>query len=311
MVAPAVNPLSQIDLPVTFESAAVNYTMTDFGGNTATVVVDPTDPTNMVAEVIKGASAQLWAGTTVSTPSGLASAIPFTATDSVMSVRVWSPDANIPVRLKVEDHTNSNIYVETEAITTVAGQWETLYFNFNNEVTGTTPINLANTYDMGSLFFDFGTDGATNGLKTYYFDDVQMDSICVATTSSITVTGLDVYTSPNGAIYTTTGMYVDTILNAAGCDSIISIDLTMTFTGLNEFEIGSFDVFPNPTSNNITISINENYLEYPIVIIDQGGRIMLENQLTDLNTKLNIATLENGLYYVKIGDLKAVKLIKQ
>ena len=304
-------PLLQIDLPITFEDSLVDYTMTDFGGNTATVVVDPTDPTNTVAEAIKDGTAQTWAGTTVSTPLGLANAIPFTATDSVMSVRVWSPDANIPVRLKVEDHTNPNISVETEAMTTVAGQWETLYFNFNNEAAGTAAINLANTYDKASIFFHFGTDGATNGSKTYYFDDVQMDSICVATTSSISVTGLDAYTAPSGTMYTTTGMYIDTILNAAGCDSIISIDLIMTFAGLNEFEIGSFDVYPNPTSNNITISISENYLEYPIVIVDQGGRIVLENQLTDLNTKLNIATLENGLYYVKIGDLKAVKLIKQ
>ena len=164
--------LQQIDLPVTFDDTMVDYTMTDFGGNASTVVVDPTNSSNMVSETVKGAGAQLWAGTTISTANGFASAIPFTASNTTMSVRVWSPDAGIPVRLKAEDHTNNAITVETEAMTTMAGQWETLVFDFSNEVAGTAVLNPANTYDMASIFFNFGTDGATAGTKTYYFDDV-------------------------------------------------------------------------------------------------------------------------------------------
>ncbi|MDG1332217.1 MAG: T9SS type A sorting domain-containing protein [Crocinitomicaceae bacterium] len=164
--------LSQIDLPVTFEDPTVDYTMTDFGGNTATMVVDPTDPTNTVMEVLKDASAQLWAGTTVSTPAGLASAIPFTATETEMTVRVWSPTAGTPIRLKVEDATNPTISCETETNTTVASGWETLTFDLSNEVMGTAALDILNTYDMVSIFFNFGTDGATAGAQTYYFDDV-------------------------------------------------------------------------------------------------------------------------------------------
>ena len=117
--------LSQIDLPVTFDDTMVDYTMTDFGGNASTVVVDPMNSLNMVSMTVKDSTAQLWAGTTVSTPLGLANAIPFTTMSTVMSVRVWSPDAGIPIRLKVEDHTNPTISVETETMTTVASAWET------------------------------------------------------------------------------------------------------------------------------------------------------------------------------------------
>ncbi len=155
--------LNQIDMPVTFEDTTVNYTLTDFGGNAHQVVVDPTNPNNTVAEVTKTQAAQLWAGTTISTPNGFASAIPFTMNDSVISVRVWSPDAGIPVRLKAEDHTNPGISVETETLTSTSGEWETMYFNFFDEVNGTAAINFANTYDMASIFFNFGTDGATAG----------------------------------------------------------------------------------------------------------------------------------------------------
>jgi hypothetical protein len=91
-----------------------------------------------------------------------------------MTLRVWSPDAGIPVRLKVEDHTILAISVETEATVTTAAGWETLTFDFANEANGTAAFNFANTYDKASVFFNFGTNGATAGEKTYYFDDLEM-----------------------------------------------------------------------------------------------------------------------------------------
>ena len=49
-------------------TSAVTYTLTGFGGaDDSTVVVDPTEATNKVARVVKSATAELWAGTTVST----------------------------------------------------------------------------------------------------------------------------------------------------------------------------------------------------------------------------------------------------
>jgi hypothetical protein len=39
-----------VDLPVTFDDMDVDYTLTDFGGNASEVVVDPTDPMNMVGQ---------------------------------------------------------------------------------------------------------------------------------------------------------------------------------------------------------------------------------------------------------------------
>ena len=164
--------LDPVDLPITFEdTATVDYALVDFGGNASEIVVDPTDPNNLVGKAVKTDMAELWAGTT-NGGNGLVTAIPFTADDTKMSVRVWSPDANTPIRLKVEDANDPNISVETEVNTTMAGAWETLEFNFSMEVSGTAALNLANTYDKVSIFFNFGTDGATAGEKTYYWDDV-------------------------------------------------------------------------------------------------------------------------------------------
>ena len=143
--------------------------MTDFGGNASNLVVDPTSATNKVMRVIKTAGAQTWAGTTISTATGFATAIPFTATDQKMTVRVWSAATGTPIRLKVEDATSATITCETEALTVTAGGWDTLTFDFANQATGTAALNVANTYDKASIFMDFNTAGA---LDTFYFDDV-------------------------------------------------------------------------------------------------------------------------------------------
>jgi hypothetical protein len=88
-----------------------------------------------------------------------------------MTVRVYSPDAGIKVRLKVEDATDPTRSMETEATTLTANAWETLTFNFGNPATGTTGFNAAYTYNKINIFFNFLT--ATVGAdKTYYFDDI-------------------------------------------------------------------------------------------------------------------------------------------
>jgi hypothetical protein len=50
-----------------------------------------------------------------------------------------------------------------------------------------------------------------------------------------TQTALDSYTWPvNGQTYTQSGQYSDTLVSAAGCDSIVTLDLTLSFTGIDE-----------------------------------------------------------------------------
>jgi hypothetical protein len=163
--------LTQINLPINFEGNTTNYTVTDFGGNASSLVVDPTNASNMVIRSIKTSGSALWAGTTMSTPAGFSSTIPFTASNRKVYVNVWSPDAGIPVRLKVEVAGNPTQSCETQTNTTVVG-WQMMEFDFNNQASGTAAFNSAFNFNMMSIFFNFGTDGATAGEKTYYFDNV-------------------------------------------------------------------------------------------------------------------------------------------
>ncbi len=159
---------------IDFNDPSVVYTLLGFGGaEDSTLVPDPSVAGNTVARVVKSANAELWAGTTVATgPNNSVGVIAFTATSTRMTVRVYSPRAGIPVRLKVEDASDPTRSVETETLTTVANDWETLSFDFANPVAGTPALDPAYTYNKISIFFDFGTSGAAGGGGTFYFDDV-------------------------------------------------------------------------------------------------------------------------------------------
>ena len=166
----ATMPSTQMDLPVTFDDAAVNYSVIDFGNNASVMAADPTNAANKVMKTTKPNGAETWAGTTMGTAAGFAKAIPINNTTSQMSVRVYSPAAGIKIRLKIEDAADGTKSVETEATSTVANAWETLIFDFKNQATGTAAINAAYKYNKASIFFDFGNNG--NG-KVFYWDDVK------------------------------------------------------------------------------------------------------------------------------------------
>lgn len=207
-------PSTGLTLPVTFDDPTVNYAVIDFGGNISVDATDPMNAANKVKKTTKPNGAQTWAGTTVGT--GFATPIPIAANATRMSVRIYSPAAGLPIRLKIEDRNNNTRSVETEKVTTVANAWETLVFDFANQAPGTAAINFSYTYNMASLFFDFGTAG--NG-KVFYWENLDF-----------------VTAAPN-----TLGLPLD----------FESATLNYAFT---DFEGGNVTVIANPQSGGINTS---------------------------------------------------------
>ena len=159
---------------INFDSMIVDYGFTDFeGGHASSLVQDPTDATNTVVQVIKdcGESCQVWAGTTIA--KGLV-VYPLTDTETVMTVRVWSPAVGVRVRLKLEESGDPTHTVETDAVTTIAEAWETLTFDFSNPATNdgnaTNPLDTSYVFDTLSIFLNYGVLGAG---ETYYYDDIK------------------------------------------------------------------------------------------------------------------------------------------
>ena len=167
--------LSQIDLPVTFEDPTVYYSVIDFEGNGPSTIVE--EGGNHYIQVIKTDESGTSAGVTIGTEEGFATTIPITNSDTKMYAHVYvdgTTQTSIPVRLKIENSNDPTQSVETEAFTTVAGDWEILEFDFNNEATGTAALNTSYPFNMASIFFNFGSVG--NNDVVYFFDNISFSS---------------------------------------------------------------------------------------------------------------------------------------
>ncbi len=81
-------------------------------------------------------------------------------------------------------------------------------------------------WTTSGIYFD--TTLNTRGCDSLILIDLTINH---PTTDSMTITTCDSFVSPSGHyIWTTDGIYKDTLPNAAGCDSVITLDLTINYT---------------------------------------------------------------------------------
>ncbi len=152
-----------VTLPIDFESFTVNYAFNDFG-NVESAVIDNPDPSGIntsskVAQSIKPAGAETWAGTYLT----LESPMDFSVNNN-FKMKVWSPKVGAVVKLKVENLDNPDISYEVDQTTTTSEAWEELTYDFSE-------ISLTEEYQKVVVFFDFGNPGDD---AVYYFDEIQL-----------------------------------------------------------------------------------------------------------------------------------------
>jgi hypothetical protein len=302
---------TQIDLPITFEVDSVDYTLTDFGDASTVLGQSPTDTANTVAITTKPAGAATWAGTTMSTPDGLATAIPFTEDDTKVSVIVYAPSAGIPVRLKAEDRTDNTLTVETEAVTTIQG-WQKLVFDFSKVAMGTNPYNPDTNFDMLSIFFNFGTEGTG---KVYYWDDVMFGEGVPSpdvTLSEIKIDGeLMADFSPATTSYTVqldSGTTAVPTITASATDtnSIVEITPAAQIPGKSTILVTGSDGFtraiyvinfslPAPSFPPLSLPIDFEDGPYNFIDFDGGIANVISNpESSGINTSETVARIVKG-----------------
>ncbi|WP_396638556.1 family 16 glycosylhydrolase [Maribacter sp. R77961] len=131
-----------------FEGAAPAFT--DFGGAFSAVIANPdasgVNTSATVAQTTKPQGSETFAASFFDVSTAIA--IP---ANPQLRLKTWSPIANAVVRIKLEDSTNGENFVEVDATTTVTGAWEELTFDFS--------AAGAFNYDRVVIFFDFGNPG--------------------------------------------------------------------------------------------------------------------------------------------------------
>ncbi len=81
------------------------------------------------------------------------------------------------------------------------------------------------------------------------------------TRSSFSITACDSFTVPSGnKTYTTSGIYMDTIPNTGGCDSIMTITLTINYSSKSSFSITVCDSYTVPSGDE-TYTVSGTYMD--------------------------------------------------
>jgi hypothetical protein len=105
----------------------------------------------------------------------------------------------------------------------------------------------------------------------------------------------------------------DTLTNV-GSDDVFLAKLS-NLTGINELK-NSLNIFiyPNPATDKITIDASQTPTPSQLSIISVSGLQVLTRQFTKPQTQIDICTLPNGIYFVRLIGAKSVsvgKFIKQ
>jgi hypothetical protein len=174
-------------------------------------------------------------------------------------------------------------------------------YTWNNNITNTVAFNPIET----ATYSVSGTDA--NGCIN---SDEVIVTVNEASASTLTESAMDSYTL-NGQTYTQSGTYTQVIPNAAGCDSTITLDLTLSFTGITEIENTNVFVYPNPTYDLLNIILpTESSVNY--VLLDSRGRKVLEGSIQGAENQISLKACAPGAYFLKIGqDEVPIRVIKQ
>ena len=135
-------------------------------------------------------------------------------------------------------------------------------------------------------------------------------SVNDASSNTITASAIDSYTL-NGQTYTVSGTYSQVLTNAAGCDSLLTLNLTLDFTGLQENLDASLLVYPNPAQDLIFLAVEPDLIGSKIMICDALGRIILETMLQKEETTIDLCEFTSGTYLIKVGSqTKRIEILR-
>lgn len=103
--------------------------------------------------------------------------------------------------------------------------------------------------------------------------------------------------------YTSSGTYTITLI-ASNC--IFSHTITKTIQvgalSINENAVGNFEFYPNPTTNQITLKVDNQLLGSVYTIYDTIGKSVLNGKISSELNAIDLGNLSNGVYIIEVAS---------
>ncbi len=255
---------------------------------------------NQVTLSATGATSYSWTG-------GITDGVPFVPTSSGSysvtgtnsATSCFSTDAvtvTVNSLPNVEAGADQNVCAGAQVTLTASGATS---YSWTGGITNGVPFIPT----VSGNYLVTGTNAATSCINT---DDVLI-TVVDNSSSEITENAVSSYTL-NGSTYTESGTYIQTIPNSVGCDSTITLNLTITTNNVFENNLGHYHIYPNPTKDIIHI-VSPNSDGALFELVDYQGRILLSGALHSTYTELSVENFSNGSYILYIGNSGAPRRI--
>ena len=140
-------------------------------------------------------------------------------------------------------------------------------------------------------------------------------SVWQPATSEFTVTTNESSYVWNGTTYTQSGDYTQTLQTVHGCDSIVTLHLTIT-VGVSDYDYDAIVIYPNPASDVVYVQcpLWENESDMKLQVMDAYGKLLRQMPLVGETVQVDLSGFSDGVYFVRVmqGDVPAVvrKVIK-
>jgi hypothetical protein len=127
------------------------------------------------------------------------------------------------------------------------------------------------------------------------------------TSATQTQSAIDNYTWPvNGQTYSQSGSYNAVIPNSVGCDSTITLNLTMNYTGLSDLKTNAIKLYPNPAKDFVTIELTNELIGKQYLIFNELGQVMQTGRMTSNKVIIPIDKMVTGSYSLHIERCETI-----
>jgi hypothetical protein len=127
------------------------------------------------------------------------------------------------------------------------------------------------------------------------------------TSATQTQSAIDNYTWPvNGQTYSQSGSYNAVIPNSVGCDSTITLNLTMNYTGLSDLKTNAIKLYPNPAKDFVTIELTNELIGKQYLIFNELGQVMQTGRITSNKVIIPIDKMVTGSYSLHIERCETI-----
>ena len=179
----------------------------------------------------------------------------------------------------------------------------TLSFGANTSTTDELSCDVA--YTWNGVTYTSDSTVTWTGTNAAGCDSVATLNLTFGTASPATtnqVTSVGPWTDYDGNTIDSSGVYTYSYTNASGCDSIITVALTVDpLVNSVSDALANINIYPNPTSGNVTIDLAE-FTNANIRVSNLIGEIVHEDYKVSTPT-YNFAILQAaGVYFIEISN---------